>query len=139
MSHLQRLIEGYRRFREADWSRERERWAEMAEGQSPKVMILSCADSRDPGPITVRRPDAAHANSQDQSRETLVRDQNVASSAQHEHGQTAAVREGESIHNMAFLGDLGQVPRRSPNPERRKRGQRNILLDPRHNGMTIDD
>src|SRR2546430_5814324 len=57
MSHLQRLIEGYRRFRESDWADERERWAEMAEGQSPKVMILSCADSRvDPAQIFDARP-----------------------------------------------------------------------------------
>src|SRR5881227_3657735 len=57
MSHLQRLIEGYRRFRQTDWSRERERWAELAEGQSPKVMILSCADSRvDPAQIFDARP-----------------------------------------------------------------------------------
>jgi carbonic anhydrase len=52
MSHLTELIEGYRRFREKDWAHERERWADMAEGQSPKVMILSCADSRvDPAQI----------------------------------------------------------------------------------------
>src|SRR5438128_6898512 len=57
MSHLQRLIEGYRRFREVDWSRERERWAEMTEGQSPQVMILSCADSRvEPAQIFDARP-----------------------------------------------------------------------------------
>ena len=57
MSHLAELIEGYRRFRETDWAHERERWADMAEGQSPKVMILSCADSRvDPAQIFDARP-----------------------------------------------------------------------------------
>jgi carbonic anhydrase len=55
--YLTRLIEGYRRFRERDWARERERWSELAEGQSPKVMILSCADSRvDPAQIFDARP-----------------------------------------------------------------------------------
>ena len=55
--YLSKLIEGYRRFRQRDWKRERERWAEMAEGQSPKVMILSCADSRvDPAQIFDARP-----------------------------------------------------------------------------------
>src|SRR6266567_4753676 len=57
MSHLQRLIEGYRRFRESDWAHERERWSELAESQSPRVMILSCADSRvDPAHIFDARP-----------------------------------------------------------------------------------
>jgi carbonic anhydrase len=57
MSHLTQLIEGYRRFRDKDWARERERWADMAEGQSPKVMVLSCADSRvDPAQIFDARP-----------------------------------------------------------------------------------
>lgn len=41
-----RLIEGYRRFRAGDWASERARWAELAEGQSPKVMIIACSDSR---------------------------------------------------------------------------------------------
>jgi carbonic anhydrase len=57
MPYLPQLIEGYRRFRERDWARERDRWAELAEGQSPKVMILSCADSRtDPAQIFDARP-----------------------------------------------------------------------------------
>jgi carbonic anhydrase len=51
------LIDGYRRFRETGWKRERERWSELAEGQSPRVMILSCADSRvDPAEIFDARP-----------------------------------------------------------------------------------
>jgi carbonic anhydrase len=57
MPYMSKLIEGYRRFRETNWARERERWAELAEGQSPKVMILSCADSRtDPAQIFDARP-----------------------------------------------------------------------------------
>jgi len=57
MPCLNQLIQGYRRFRETDWARERERWAELAEGQNPQVMILSCADSRvDPAQIFDARP-----------------------------------------------------------------------------------
>src|SRR3954447_21090436 len=57
MPYLTRLIDGYRRFRDNDWDRERERWSELADGQSPQVMILSCADSRvDPGQIFDARP-----------------------------------------------------------------------------------
>jgi carbonic anhydrase len=57
MPYLKQLIDGYRRFREKDWAHERERWSELAEGQSPQVMILSCADSRvDPAQIFDGRP-----------------------------------------------------------------------------------
>ena len=57
MQYLDQLIEGYRRFRGNDWARERERWSELSEGQSPQVMILSCADSRvDPAQIFDARP-----------------------------------------------------------------------------------
>lgn len=57
MSDISDLIEGYARFRDNDWSRERERWTELAEGQSPKVMIIACSDSRvDPAQIFDVRP-----------------------------------------------------------------------------------
>ena len=57
MPYLSELIAGYRRFREKDWARERDRWAELSEGQSPGVMVLSCADSRvDPAQIFDARP-----------------------------------------------------------------------------------
>jgi carbonic anhydrase len=57
MDHLAPLIEGYRRFREEDWARERQRWSELAEGQSPRVMVIACSDSRvDPAQIFDVRP-----------------------------------------------------------------------------------
>src|SRR6478672_4193408 len=57
MPYMSQLIEGYLRFRMNDWARERQRWSELAEGQSPRVMILSCADSRvDPAQIFDARP-----------------------------------------------------------------------------------
>lgn len=46
------MIEGYGRFRAGDWQRQRERWDELKEGQSPQVMVISCSDSRvDPAQI----------------------------------------------------------------------------------------
>ena len=57
MTDVNDLIDGYRRFRSSHWARERSRWADLAEGQSPKVMILSCADSRvDPAQIFDAKP-----------------------------------------------------------------------------------
>ena len=46
MTRFNDLIQGYRKFRETGWAQQRSRWAELAEGQSPKVMILACSDSR---------------------------------------------------------------------------------------------
>lgn len=65
---LDALIEGYRRFREGRWHPQHERWATLREGQSPKVMIIACSDSRvdpaqvfdvDPGEVFVVRNVAA--------------------------------------------------------------------------------
>lgn len=57
MPRLAGLIDGYRRFRQNRWPRERQRWADLAEGQSPKVMVIACSDSRvDPAEIFDTRP-----------------------------------------------------------------------------------
>jgi carbonic anhydrase len=46
MTDFADMITGYRRFRQGDWRRQRERWEELAEGQSPQVMVIACSDSR---------------------------------------------------------------------------------------------
>ena len=52
MADFRALLEGYGRFRENGWTRERERWTSLAEGQSPRVMMIACSDSRvDPAQI----------------------------------------------------------------------------------------
>ena len=57
MTRFTNLVDGYRRFRSNEWKIERERWAELAEGQSPKVMVLACSDSRvEPAIIFDARP-----------------------------------------------------------------------------------
>jgi carbonic anhydrase len=49
---MTKLIDGYHRFRETSYTAERERWAKLASGQSPRTMVISCSDSRvDPGQI----------------------------------------------------------------------------------------
>jgi carbonic anhydrase len=57
MADFNALLDGYRRFRSHGWNAQRQRWAELAEGQSPKVMVIACSDSRvDPSLIFDARP-----------------------------------------------------------------------------------
>ena len=57
MTYFDQLIHGYRRFRDREWQEERDRWAELAEGQRPRVMVIACSDSRvDPAQIFDARP-----------------------------------------------------------------------------------
>jgi len=69
MPEYAELLKGYRRFREDTYPRQRARFDQTAvEGQSPKLMIIGCSDSRvdpavifdvDPGDIFVVRNVAA--------------------------------------------------------------------------------
>jgi len=65
---LAEMLAGYARFRDEGWTPYRERWAKLHEGQSPRVMVIACSDSRvdpsqifdvDPGQIFVVRNVAA--------------------------------------------------------------------------------
>ena len=58
------LLEGYRRFRANRYESEQGRWRQLAEGQSPRAIVIACCDSRadpatifdtDPGEIFVVR------------------------------------------------------------------------------------
>ena len=51
------MLEGYRRFRATGWSNQRARWDELKDGQSPRVMVIACSDSRvDPTEIFDTNP-----------------------------------------------------------------------------------
>ena len=64
MDELGNLLAGYRRFRETRYEAEKSRWRALAEGQSPRAIVIACCDSRadpatifdtDPGEIFVVR------------------------------------------------------------------------------------
>ena len=46
MEALERLVAGYRRFRNQGWTPNLERWRSLREGQQPEVMVIACSDSR---------------------------------------------------------------------------------------------
>lgn len=51
------MLEGYQRFRQNGWTNQRERWNELSDGQSPRVMVIACSDSRvDPSQIFDTNP-----------------------------------------------------------------------------------
>jgi carbonic anhydrase len=57
MTQFTDMLDGYRRFRSGNWTLERQRWAELGEGQSPRVMVIACSDSRvDPTQIFDTNP-----------------------------------------------------------------------------------
>ncbi|WP_324807959.1 carbonic anhydrase [Sphingomonas sp. LY29] len=57
MTRFSDMIDGYRRFRTSEWPVERQRWAELATGQSPRVMVIACSDSRvEPATIFDAKP-----------------------------------------------------------------------------------
>ena len=54
---MERLIAGYRNFRAKRWPAEHALYAELAKGQSPEYLVISCCDSRvDPATIFGVRP-----------------------------------------------------------------------------------
>jgi carbonic anhydrase len=55
---MQRLVAGYKGFRDTRWESERQRYADLArDGQKPETLIIACSDSRsDPASIFNARP-----------------------------------------------------------------------------------
>ena len=51
------LIQGYHRFRDEDWPKQKEEWETLSKGQKPRVLIIACSDSRvDPTQIFDAKP-----------------------------------------------------------------------------------
>lgn len=46
MTRFKDMLEGYKRFKSGRYTEERARWEELSQGQSPRVMIIGCSDSR---------------------------------------------------------------------------------------------
>ncbi|URD61570.1 carbonic anhydrase [Sphingomonas sp. KRR8] len=60
MPEFRALLRGYHRFRHDRYEAERRRWASLATGQAPPVMIIGCCDSRvDPATIFDTEPGQA--------------------------------------------------------------------------------
>jgi carbonic anhydrase len=60
MPEFRALLQGYHRFRQDRYEAERRRWARLATGQAPPVMIIGCCDSRvDPATIFDTEPGQA--------------------------------------------------------------------------------
>jgi carbonic anhydrase len=54
---VDRLLEGYRRFRAGHWLNQREHYESLSEGQAPRTCVISCCDSRvDPMSIFDAQP-----------------------------------------------------------------------------------
>src|SRR3546814_18972414 len=52
MTDFADLIAGYRRFHDHDYLDHHARWADLAQSQKPRVMVIACADSRtDPATV----------------------------------------------------------------------------------------
>ncbi|TDP44846.1 carbonic anhydrase [Zavarzinia compransoris] len=54
---VERLIDGYRRFRGGHWPEYRDLYKELSKGQKPPVLVIACSDSRvDPAVIFDAQP-----------------------------------------------------------------------------------
>ena len=54
---MESLLAGYRQFRTSLWRENRELFARLAQGQSPRAVVIACSDSRvDPQMIFAAAP-----------------------------------------------------------------------------------
>jgi carbonic anhydrase len=102
---MDRLIEGYRRFRAGTWPQERARYQDLAEaGQKPETLVIACSDSRvDPATVFGARPGEMF----------IIR--NVAGLVPpyqpdaHYHGTSAALEYGVRVLKVARIVVLGHA------------------------------
>jgi carbonic anhydrase len=101
---MERLIEGYRRFRAETWPAERARYEALAQRQSPETLVIACSDARvDPQTVFGAAPGELF----------VVR--NVAGLVPPYgadfgyHGTSAAIEYGVRVLKVAHIAILGHV------------------------------
>src|SRR5262249_25558578 len=95
-----------------------------------KLVPILAGPGNNDDPVAFLAPSHAferHMN--DQPRKTFVGDQRVAPAPQHEERKVALYSQRKRLEELIFPASFGANARRTPDPQRCQRRERNVLLN----------